>query len=149
MITRRQIFFNERVRAMIFLFIIMGVTIIVVFFGIEVLKQIPTLSPQQQLYLAQFKYPAFFKITVIVLWGIIALLSAYLVLLYRYLGFFERFCNFCEELSNHDHGKILGFRKNENSVVMEKSFNNLLSYYRSEMKENEKKLLALKTKLKK
>ena len=100
---KRKLFINDRVQASIYLFFIMSVSILLVFAGIELLKWLPSLSVPQREYLETLKYPTFFKIMVIIIWGGFSIVSAYLFLSYKYNGFIGRFSPGCGSLAR-DNG---------------------------------------------
>jgi hypothetical protein len=146
--TKRHFLLNDRVKAMISLFIIMVLTILLVFTGIEGLKLIPTLTPEQQLYLKELTYPLYFKLLVVIVWGIVSILSAYLLLLYRYSGFINRLHHFFLDFAESDKGQNFHFRHNENTIIIQGSFESLLKLHRNQIQEKNNRLLELKQQLK-
>lgn len=145
--SQRHYLINERVKALVLLLIIMSGTIMLVFLGIEVLREMPSLLPEQRLYLDQMRFPAYFKLLVVLVWGMIAMLCAYLYLLYQYVGFIARFSRFCEDVMRKDTGQLFICRKKENTNVMKDSFNSLLKLYRKESLRVEQELKNLREKL--
>lgn len=144
---QRHYFINERVKALVLLFIIMSGTILIVFLGIEALREIPSLHPDQRFYLDHMRFPAYFKLMVVVVWGLIAMMCAYLYLLYQYFGFITRFSHFCEGVIRKDTGQMFICRKTEKTNVMKDSFNSLLTLYRKEYLKVEQELKDLREKL--
>ena len=143
----RHLLINERVKALVLLLIIMSGTILLVFLGIEVLKSIPSLQPEQQMFLSHMTFPPYFKLLVVLVWGVIAMLCAYLYLLYQYVGFLDRFSRFCDDVIRKDNGQVFVCRKKENTNTMKDSFNNLLGLYRKECIKIEQELKDLRKEL--
>lgn len=143
----RHYLINERVKALVLLLIIMSGTILLVFLGIEILREMPSLLPEQRMYLDNMRFPAYFKLLVVIVWGVIAMLCAYLYLLYQYVGFIARFSRFCDEVIRKDNGQMLVCRRKENTNVMKDSFNSLLKLYRQESSRVEQELKDIREKL--
>ncbi len=143
----RHYLINERVKALVLLLIIMSGTILLVFLGIEILREMPSLLPEQRIYLDNMRFPAYFKLLVVIVWGLIAMLCAYLYLLYQYVGFIARFSRFCDEVIRKDNGQMLVCRRKENTNVMKDSFNTLLKLYRQESSRVEQELKNMREKL--
>ena len=144
MSVHRYYFINERVKALVILVLIMTGTILLVFLGIELLKQIPNLPSDQRLYLDHMQFPSYFKLLVVLVWGLMAMFCAYLYLLYQYVGFVSRFSRFCEDVLRKDKGQVFICRKSENTNVMKDSFNTLLELYRKECLKIDLKLIILR-----
>ncbi|MBN2144779.1 MAG: hypothetical protein JW774_09175 [Candidatus Aureabacteria bacterium] len=143
----RKLFINDRVKAAFSLFFIMALSVLVVFLGIEELKQLPTLSQEQRLFLQKLEYPVFFKIANLLCWGFISTFFAYLFLFYRYQGFFLRLSHFFEKVSRKEKGQIFHFREHDRFQTIHDSLENLLSHYRGRLKASEEELTRLKEKL--
>lgn len=145
---RRKFFLNDRVRAMISLFFIMMFTILVVFAGIEGIRHMSGLTPEQQEYLKKLNYPIYFKLMVVLVWVIVSILSAHLYLLYKYSGFMDRLGHYCQGLTEKDKGQVFYFRQNENTMIVRESFEAIIKTYRKELADLGGKLGELKVKLK-
>jgi hypothetical protein len=143
----RKLFINDRVKAAFSLFFIMALSVLIVFFGIEELKNLPALSSEQQLFLQKLEYPTFFKVASLLCWGFISTFLAYLLLFYRYQGFFLRLSHFFEAISKKDKGQIFHFREKDRFQTIHDSMENLLNSYRDKIKMQEKELSMLREKL--
>jgi hypothetical protein len=147
MTARRKLFLNDRVRAAFVLLIVMSACNALVFFGIETLKLLPTLSPEQQIFLSETSYPPLFKFLVILCFNGIAVMSAYLVLAYRYAGFFYRLSDHFKALQTEDKESSFRFRDKDRSEIFQDSMETLIESYRKKIWELEVESLQWKRKL--
>lgn len=143
----RNFFINDRIKALITLMIFMAVAIIIVFIGLELLKEIPSLSLDQKMYIDKYSYPGIFKIMVVLGWGGISVLSAYLILTNIYTGFFTRFSHYFNTIEKYNRFENFHFRKNEKSSIIKNSLFTLLDHYRNQFETTEKELIKLKEKI--
>ena len=143
----RNPFLNDRVRAAFVLLGVMSGSTVLVFFGIESLKLLPTLSPEQRQFLAEASYPPFFKLLVILCFNAIAVMSAYLVLAYRYGGFFGRLSRHFGALQRGEVEDPFHFRRGDRSEIFQASMETLLESYRKKIWELDSQALAFKHKL--
>ena len=143
----RNFFLNDRVRAAFTLLSLMSGATVLVFFGIESLKLLPSLSPEQQHFLAEASYPPFFKLLVVLCLNGIAVMSAYLILAYRYAGFFGRLSRHFEMLQRGEVDDPFRFRTGDRSEIFQDSMETLLESYRKKIWELEGEALRLKHKL--
>jgi methyl-accepting chemotaxis protein len=135
------------VRAVIYLFVIMALTLLLVFFGIEALKRLPSLSPEQQRYLRELRYPLFFKIMVAIVWGCVSILSAYLFLLFQYSGFMDRLSRYFDKVAENDTGQKFHFRKNDSPGLIRDSFEALMDRHRKRLAQSAKELEEMKARV--
>ncbi len=145
--TERNPFLNDRVRAAFILLGVMSGCVVLVFFGVEILKFLPTLSTEQQKFLSESSYPLLFKLLVILCFNGIAVLSAYLILVYRYAGFFHRLQNHFEALQKGDMENLFRFREGDRFEIFQDSMETLIEQYRKKIWELEVESLHLKHKL--
>jgi hypothetical protein len=118
-----------------------------VFFGIEILKLLPTLSLEQQILLSETSYPSLFKFLVILCFNGIAVLSAYLILAHRYQGFFGRLSDHFKALQKEDGESTFRFRDKDRSEIFRGSMETLIESYRKKIWELETESLQWKRKL--
>lgn len=145
--TGRQFFLNDRVRAAFTLLGVMSGATVLVFFGIESLKLLPSLSPEQRQFLAAASFPPAFKLLVIFCFNGIAVMAAYVVLSYRYSGFFNRLHNHFEALRQGEVEDPFRFRQGDKTEIFRDSMETLLEGYRKKIWELEAQAIALKQKL--
>ncbi|EKD26208.1 MAG: hypothetical protein ACD_79C01306G0002 [uncultured bacterium] len=145
----RKLLVNDRVKAVVTLLIIMTVTILLIFTGIEFLKYISIFSPEQKLNLEKLKYPLFLKVGVVIVWGAVSACAAYMYLLFQYSGFMIRLSKFIEGLASKDSGQTFYFRTKDSTNIMKQSFENLLNHYRFQIKSLDNELLNIKEELQK
>lgn len=144
---RKYFFINDRVKAALSLLFIMAATLLMVFGGLEMLLKLPDLTAEQRHLLTSFRYPLFFKLTLSICWGFIAVLSAYMWLLHRYLGFFNRMRLYCLAVVRKDINLEFFFRKGGTMKVMEGSLKSLIKNYQESLKSQSQKLSDLKNDL--
>jgi len=144
---RRKLLVNDRVKATVTLTAIMGVTICIVFGGIEWLHGLKQLNAHQRKIVDQLHYPLVFKAALCICLNFICILAAYLYLSYRNWGFFSRLHRYFDSVAKGDYFQCFPFRKRDATLVMKKSMGAYMKGLQDPLKSLENELRTLRTKV--
>ncbi len=85
----RQFLSGDRIASAFQLCAIMMISILIAFAGLETLKTLPGLTPDQKNYLDSLQFPVSFKLLLVVAWGFLTVFMSYTYLAYKYSGFLK------------------------------------------------------------
>jgi len=145
---KRKLLINDRVKGLIQLCLVMAVSVIVVFIGIELLKYLPSLTPEQKKILDTFTYPRAVKVLIVILWGGFASVSAFLYLWVKYSGFINRLDIYFQDIKNGNLQAKFYFRKKDHPAIIQESMEKIINPYIDEIRAQASILQTLKSQLK-